>query len=534
MSSPASDTGFDPYAAWLGIESSLRPPTHYQLLEVEPSESRPEVIAAAAQRQIEFVSTKTSGLYELQARRLLGELTMARDCLLNSTARAAYDAALRQAALPAPSSRTGASAQVATPILPAAAHAEAPPRQVNPYVAAAAEPVVVATPIPAEQPADPASSAEPVVAMPAPGPAPSRKGRRRPSPLFTAVSIVLGGITGVGIALVIANYVNQYRQELADKTNPVPPVVSRRQVVVSPSKRPARGPKAEPARVPGQSPFVLEPEEVPKEVSEEPVRDTEPPVDKPVDFAGVDRPVVTPSPPITRPRPATVDELIARLQTSQTTQQRRDAAEELADRGSAAVPALAALKTALTDDSPDVRMAVVKALQAMGPAAAESVEDLAHCVDAESNDEVRGAAVLAMIDIQPESPHLERILRKALMGDVGSKVKYASIGPINVNRRWACGAVAKLGPKAEWALVLLDDILEQSAGNLDEGANLNTFLSAAKAIECIGKRDPKLIVSLNGYRQGKGLRARKPITFNKAKAAAAETYRVLDSRPNSG
>src|SRR5262245_57080351 len=120
MAGSPHDTAFDPYAAWLGIEAAQRPPTYYQLLEIEPSESRAEVIADAAKRQIEFVETKKSGVYEGSALRLLDELAAARNCLLNPAARLAYDAALRQP-MPQPALPTAAPQAYVPPVpLPAA------------------------------------------------------------------------------------------------------------------------------------------------------------------------------------------------------------------------------------------------------------------------------------------------------------------------------------------------------------------------------------------------------------------------------
>ena len=39
---------FDPYHKWLGIPKDQRPPTHYQLLGISPTEQDREVIEEAA------------------------------------------------------------------------------------------------------------------------------------------------------------------------------------------------------------------------------------------------------------------------------------------------------------------------------------------------------------------------------------------------------------------------------------------------------------------------------------------------------
>jgi hypothetical protein len=43
---------FDPYHKWLGIPSREQPPNHYRLLGISLFESDPDVIDAAANRQM--------------------------------------------------------------------------------------------------------------------------------------------------------------------------------------------------------------------------------------------------------------------------------------------------------------------------------------------------------------------------------------------------------------------------------------------------------------------------------------------------
>ncbi len=47
---------FDPYHKWLAIPKDQRPPTHYQLLGVSPTETDVEVIDEAALRQMAHVA----------------------------------------------------------------------------------------------------------------------------------------------------------------------------------------------------------------------------------------------------------------------------------------------------------------------------------------------------------------------------------------------------------------------------------------------------------------------------------------------
>ena len=226
------DAGFNPYASWLGIEPHECPPSYYRLLEIASFESRLEVIAQAAQNQISFVESKTSGTYEAHARKLLAELTLARNCLLNPAARQAYDSSLRSRTLggvrppwPAPNTRPAAAAPQPLsyqPVLPPAA-------AYQPYPPAASQPAGLVLPRPqlplpavavaaVNRPLAPAAEREATLPNMRPSATSSshqssRKGKPASYPLFMLVSIVCGGITGISIALVIANSVNTWRQE---------------------------------------------------------------------------------------------------------------------------------------------------------------------------------------------------------------------------------------------------------------------------------------------------------------------------------
>lgn len=86
---------FDPYYKWLGIPGDEQPPSHYRLLGLREFESDPEVIAAAAERQITFLRGCATGEHAAEAHRLLNEVVAARACLSNPHTRAAYDDTLR-------------------------------------------------------------------------------------------------------------------------------------------------------------------------------------------------------------------------------------------------------------------------------------------------------------------------------------------------------------------------------------------------------------------------------------------------------
>ncbi len=86
---------FDPYHKWLGIAPQQQPPHYYRLLGIDLFEEDPDVIAAAADRQMAHVRNYQSGQHAEASHRLLNELATARVCLLTPEKKRAYDAALR-------------------------------------------------------------------------------------------------------------------------------------------------------------------------------------------------------------------------------------------------------------------------------------------------------------------------------------------------------------------------------------------------------------------------------------------------------
>jgi hypothetical protein len=93
MSGPGE--AFDPYHKWLGIAPQQQPPHYYRLLGIDVFEEDPDVIAAAADRQMAHVRSYQSGRHAEASRRLLNELAAARICLLSPKKKQVYDAALR-------------------------------------------------------------------------------------------------------------------------------------------------------------------------------------------------------------------------------------------------------------------------------------------------------------------------------------------------------------------------------------------------------------------------------------------------------
>ena len=81
----------DAYLKWLEIPAHLRPPTHYQLLGIAPSELDLKAIAAAADRQLERLRTHGPGPADDEYRRIEQELIQARNTLLDPVTRQRYD-----------------------------------------------------------------------------------------------------------------------------------------------------------------------------------------------------------------------------------------------------------------------------------------------------------------------------------------------------------------------------------------------------------------------------------------------------------
>lgn len=86
---------FDPYHKWLGIPSHLQPPNHYRLLRIELFESDPDVIDHAYDKEMGHLKQQEHGAHAAFVEPLTREFVMARQCLLDSEKKAAYDAELR-------------------------------------------------------------------------------------------------------------------------------------------------------------------------------------------------------------------------------------------------------------------------------------------------------------------------------------------------------------------------------------------------------------------------------------------------------
>ena len=107
---------FDPYEEWLGISPFEPPPNHYRLLGLRPFEDSVDVIQQTVIRLMARIKGLAADQPESVTRRVLADLSTARDCLVNAETRAAYDRMLREQN---PSLSTiGARSPAATPSYP--------------------------------------------------------------------------------------------------------------------------------------------------------------------------------------------------------------------------------------------------------------------------------------------------------------------------------------------------------------------------------------------------------------------------------
>lgn len=86
---------FDPYHKWLGIPSHEQPPNHYRLLRIELFESDADVIDHAYDKEMGHLKQQEHGAHAAFVEPLTREFVVARQCLLDSEKKAAYDAELR-------------------------------------------------------------------------------------------------------------------------------------------------------------------------------------------------------------------------------------------------------------------------------------------------------------------------------------------------------------------------------------------------------------------------------------------------------
>jgi hypothetical protein len=124
---------FDPYHKWLGIPPGRRPPTHYQLLGIAPSETDLEVIEEAFIRQTTHLRAYQNGAHALECTKLLNELAQAHVTLMDVAKRQEYDADLEEERVYAGRAKIRPfNAPIAQAPEPMEAPAPRPPRRARP------------------------------------------------------------------------------------------------------------------------------------------------------------------------------------------------------------------------------------------------------------------------------------------------------------------------------------------------------------------------------------------------------------------
>ena len=129
----ADETPFDPYYKWLGIPPKDQPPNHYRLLALDRFESDPDVIDAAANRQMAYLQQRATGKHAALSQKLLNEITAARLCLLNPQKKAEYDAELKAKLAPKAEDNEAIPPPASVPsTVPLSDHKETAPQQPTP------------------------------------------------------------------------------------------------------------------------------------------------------------------------------------------------------------------------------------------------------------------------------------------------------------------------------------------------------------------------------------------------------------------
>jgi HEAT repeat protein len=194
---------------------------------------------------------------------------------------------------------------------------------------------------------------------------------------------------------------------------------------------------------------------------------------------------------------ADVPDLIKKL-GSKDNEERRDAANQLAEAGKAAKPAVKALTKALKDKDRFVRRYAAQALGNVGPDAKGSIKDLAALLE-DDHQNVREAAVQALAKMGPSGvPALTKAMKgtstdvqegavKAL-ADAGGDAIDSLVGVIkdeklNVSlRRQAVDAVVKM--EAKTARKAVSALLAAAKSPRGVGQNVGQF--RARAITALG------------------------------------------------
>jgi hypothetical protein len=110
---------FDPYSQWLGILGQDRPVDHYCLLGITRFTQDRVAIELAADRRMALLRSYQNGPRGRLTQQLLNEVAAAKLCLINTAARAAYDAMLEGLALATePPPLASSSAQRIPPAVP--------------------------------------------------------------------------------------------------------------------------------------------------------------------------------------------------------------------------------------------------------------------------------------------------------------------------------------------------------------------------------------------------------------------------------
>ena len=206
------------------------------------------------------------------------------------------------------------------------------------------------------------------------------------------------------------------------------------------------------------------------------------------------------------------------------------AANELANIGPAAHDSVTPLEKSLDDVSSKVQAAAIRALASIGRDAKQAVPRLAKVFFDHDDNTVRELSVRALIDIDPTSTELRKILTKLIVGSRGDIPRPTMDAAVIQSRIWACQALGEIGSDASWSTPMLVQLLKISADTLNHDPNRRLFLETAQAMGMIG--DPRALPALKDYAKGQGL---KPQERAEEAMVAADTAsrRIKDILDNA-
>ena len=195
-----SEHDFDPYYKWLGIPAAEQSPHFYRLLGVSLFETDMEVIENAANRQIAHLRTCSLGPQGEIAQRILNEVTNAKINLLNASKKISYDAQLLKAGWQLPQDDASLNQSLGTVPRPVANQTASPASKPQSNLA---KPVSQVDEVYAGTRRPQRTTHYTLKVDRSRRSSAASKSRKKNSSWFTMVGLILGGVSGICVAIVL-------------------------------------------------------------------------------------------------------------------------------------------------------------------------------------------------------------------------------------------------------------------------------------------------------------------------------------------